>query len=62
MPIEDRDWYRPAQERCPQCGKIFPNENALLYHALLEHSQKEQNKVKTTGILQKLFSFFFRRV
>ena len=55
MPIDNRDWYReewrkrhkednsmycPEQERCPKCGKIFPNEDALIHHAVSEHRQK----------------------
>lgn len=80
MPKEDREWYRewwrkkqeeedsgyaPEQERCRECGKILPNEDALLRHVLSEHRQKktrnDANK-KTTGILQKLYRLFFRSV
>lgn len=56
--------YDPEQERCSKCGKIFPNKDVLIGHQLLEHEQKEvqNDKKKTTGILRKLYGFFFQRV
>jgi len=49
--------YNPEQERCPKCGVIFPNDDALQQHTIAEHSQeKTQNgKDKQRPWYKRLF-------